>query len=222
MLILADGRASRLENTIASDQIKVLHLPGATWLKMLTECQDAILTLRPKYLLLLCGMCDLTIWERPTTGLVLPRHNNYRELFRHMYEQLDEANRVAHERYPFTRITFGDLCGMHLETYNHRNGINDANPEAHIIEFEPLQLLLNAVVEDINQIIWHINYHNAVPHPNLSRRVHKISHMRATQHRYDLLREGMHPRRFLLSYWAKKIRKLYRRLAGVEASSLSE
>lgn len=219
MLILGDARVRNLENTIASNEIKVFHMPGATWIRLLNEFHDAIDTLRPKYLLLICGMCDLTIVDTTETGLVVPRHSNKAQLTTYMHYQLMDANTLARNSYPFSRIIFGDVCSMHLETYNFRHNRHDDNPLAHILDLAPLQTNLNFVVQDLNETILTLNYFNGVPHPYLSRRVHKVSRFRATQHNYHLLRKGLLPGRALLSHWARRIRKLYRELAGVEPSS---
>lgn len=219
MLILTDGRHKQLQDAVNSSQIQVIDLPGKSWVSLLNECYPPIITLQPKYLVLVSGIHDLTCWDRDQSGVVTLRHTNKGQLYHHMLTQLVEADRLAKQRYPFSRVIFGDICGMQLEVFNRRyEHLNYPGPPPDI-DYEPLQKSLNEVIDDVNDVILGINQDNGVRTPNVSRRLHQISSRRATRHHYQLLPRGLHPSRFLLAYWARKICKLYKTLAGVEAST---
>lgn len=214
MLILADRRAQQLYTKLPSNIFKVLHFLGATFERMLTECRRHILTLRPKYLVILGGLCDMTVLDR-TTRLVKLRHTDSDNLVNHMHQQVVQATELAKQFFPEMKIIFGEVCGIDIDTYNRRNGLDDPHVVLAAISQQFHQTVLNASIEKINNIIRQHNRRNRVPHPRFARKLHVVSSGRLTSHRYRLLHNGITPQPVILSDWARQIRQIYKRLERV-------
>lgn len=210
MLIVTDMRGRHLQGHIASNEIKVLPVLGATYDAMVRECDTPVWDLRPKYLIFLGGLCDLTVWDR-TNNVPTVRDLDRDQLFSYVEEQLNNANQLADAFYPDIIKIFGEICGMDFHRYHIRDTRYDPEiilPPTNINQ-RPQQAALNAVIPELNFLIRQINARNQVPHPFFARRLHRLALGRRTRHRYHLLSDGRTPGSVLLSDWARIIHKVY-------------
>lgn len=209
LLIIADSRGTYLQRQIGSQQIKVLHFPGAPLLKIIQNSYNTVMKLKPKYLLILGGIFDVTSRHRGSTQLSIGRYSD-EELFSKVYHSFLHANDLAHQNFPNTKIIFGDLCGMDLNRYNHRNG------------YHGQQAILDDVIHRVNLMLQDLNLSNGVPHPRLTKRVHQVANANGGlyQNHYRFLIDGLHAGPILLADWAMHIRKLFYCLTGYQATTM--
>lgn len=208
LLIIADSRARYLQREIGSTQVKVLHFAGATLERIIRSSANACAAIKPRYILIMGGICDITVRNRASKEISITKSSDT-ELFNYMYHTILAANDLAHRLLPNTKIIFGGLCGMDLNRYNHRNG------------YHAQQGILDDVVHQVNLLIHELNLHNGVPHPNLTNKVHKVANGNNGHYRnhYRMLIDGIHAGPILLADWALNIRKMFNRLTGFEATS---
>lgn len=209
MLIIADSRARYLQREIGSPQIKVVHFPGATLQRIVHNSYKTVVALKPRFVLILGGICDITLRNRASKEITIARSSDD-ELFNYMYHTILAANEMAHRYFPNSKIIFGGLCGMDLCRYNRRTG------------YHAQQAILDDVIHQVNLMIQELNQHNGLPHPQLTNKVHKIANANGGQYRnhYRFLIDGIHAGPILLADWASNIRKLFNRLTGFEATTM--
>lgn len=196
MIVIADSRGRFLQDYLHSDRIKVLFYSGATLDNMLRRSHAQCLSIRPKYILVLGGICNMSQKNRQSGEITL-RFSNEAELWTSMKSAFLEAWELAHEFYPSYKIMFAGLCGLDL---NRCNGLYG---------YHLLQPIIDNVIVSINQFIVELNFRAGVYQPKLTGKIHKRSRKHGHRNQYRLLDDGIHPGKTVLMDWSKNITNLF-------------
>lgn len=200
LVVICDSRGRHLQEYLATDSIRVLFYSGARLNDLLYRSRDKCLKLNPKYILILGGICDMSIKD-PSTGHIDLVTKNETELLDHMCSALTSAWEQARVMYPGKEVIFSGLCGMDLNKYNGLEGYN-----SH-------QRVIDSVIDQLNHYIVSLNYQAGVYQPKTSK-VHKRSNHKGHRNQYRLLSDGIHPGPVVLKDWAASILNLFKLLTA--------
>lgn len=196
MIVISDSRGRLLQNHLFNERIKVLFYSGATLDNMLRLSHPQCLSIRPKYILVLGGICNMSQKNR-RTGVISLRLVNEADLLASMKTAFLSAWELAQQLYPTCRIMFSGLCGLDLNRANGWFGYHLHQP------------IIDNVIEGINQYIVELNFRAGVFQPKMTGKVHKRSKKLGHRNQYRLLDDGVHPGTIVLKDWSKNITNLF-------------
>lgn len=220
-LVITDSRGTRLQEHLdkinKKDRIRVLYFKGAGYQRAAERALPVIKRYRPKYIILLLGICDITNYDRSTKTVTLKTPTTAPTINRVMYE-LREACRLI-GLFHTCPISCPTITGVDLADYNHRTpriADMDTTQYEHYTKnvktTHPHQLIMNQIIEEVNkQIIAH-NREASTPIIWTSKVVHPYNHHRYSNHYHKLL-DGCHQRPEVTRQWAAMITKAVNRIS---------
>lgn len=206
MIVITDSRGRFLQDHLPTSRIKVLYYSGATLNNMLNRSHTQCRGRKPKYVLIMGGICNMSRKDR-RTGEISLQFENESILLNHMQQVFSDALDLAHELYPSSKIMLSGLCGLDLNRCNGMFG------------YHRLQPVIDGVIEALNQFIVDLNYRIGAFQPKLTSKVHKRSKKQGHQNQYRFLDDGIHPGTIVLQNWGKNIFNLFSLLERGSASS---
>ena len=200
VLIIKDSRARHLEPLINQQlldrhinaTVVVLCIPWGT-IECMTKRGWRLLNNQHFDLTILFGgVCDLS--HKTRTGVLVPIFHSMPALVNYFTNILHWSWSYLHTACP--NIIIAPLIGLHLDTVN----LVTANV---ITILDPYQTIIDNSIRHVNAVVQSINMATGGIAPWLSNTIHMVQH--ATRyHRYNRLRDGLHPTSYLLNIWATK------------------
>lgn len=202
-VILSDSRGASLDfalRDISEAEFKSLSYPGATMTELIFRSADAIRRFKPKLVIILGGINDLTILDK-STRKVSVRFESVEKCCEYFTDIIINARALLLREYPDVLFSFGGIIGIDLSRYN--------NLPARVED----QILINDTVLEVNRLLKYYNYYFDSPHEYFTTVVHRWVNG-ACVHNYDLLYDGLHPRFPVLRHWIKQILRLHAKVGG--------
>ena len=218
-LVLADSRGTGLQQmlegmgVIGKGLVTVLVYRGAGYEMTAIKAMPTITKLRPKLIILLTGVCDLTYRDRRTKVTNL-RHHTVGDNILHVIT----AAKAAVDLITSTsdaKVVLATLTGIELKDYN--------NPARKSMDSEKYKLyntdkvrhrcqeVLNTSILEINRQLVAINKSNSLPTLWTAGLVHSCF-KKAIHHYYVRLADGCHPDSKTKVAWAGLITKYITRM----------
>lgn len=202
ILVVCDSRGRTLEPEILKTfihlDVKVIWQPGLTLLATFQFAKEYILSLKPKIIYILTGICDLTQVYSHSPRMVILRNVTTQET---VYSYMQKVDLVHSQIFSLKRflgygpmIVFPTQTGADMGWYSHYPG-----DRVH-----PQQLILDESISIINRNITTQNNSMRVFTPFLASPVHtrcrgKVRTM------YNKLSDGCHLTQELSNLWAIKL-----------------
>ena len=197
--IVGGCRLKRMPDLIAKENyteawIRVTPIEGAG-IRGMVSFAFAHAMSRPQDTVIICpGVTDI-LHADPITGTLSLRFTSIAEMTEHVLGLLNEGDTNFHQAFPNSHIIFAPITGLDIKRF------------PLLADMDPYhQYVVNASMAQINAGMTAINERNHVPTPWTTRYTHKLRKRRNgqpyVQHRYDLLRDGLHPTSKLLKHWA--------------------
>lgn len=202
-VILSDSRGALLGPALqdfSQEEFKSFSFPGATITELIFRSADCIRRFKPKLVVILGGINDLTIMDK-TTRKVSVRFDSVEKCCEYFTDIIINARALLLREYPSVLFSFGGIIGMDLTKYN---GIEALHED---------QQLINETVLEVNRLLKYYNYYFDSPHEYFTTVVHRWANGTCV-HNYDLLYDGLHPSFPVLRHWIKQIFKLHAKTGG--------
>lgn len=202
-IIFTDSRGMGLRPYLdekALDNIGVFTYPGCKLSEIAVRSMKEITSYRPKLVIYMGGIVDLTK-KNPVTKTLYVRHNNISKMTEEMNQTMNAIRCLLKSAFPNTTVIFAGVCGCDMNMYMKKPGI--------AVD----QTFLDTSVLELNQYIRHNNMLAEVPHPYFTNKVHKWISGRC-HHRYHLLFDGLHPGDVVLRQWVNVLAGLHEELIG--------
>lgn len=206
--VVSDSRGAKLAplyNESYNEDVRIFFYPGASLTKLVFHAVSLIQHVKPRLMIIMGGINDLTILNRDTRHVSL-KFVNPTAYADHIIEIINAARVLVGNEFPNTLLSFAGIIGMDLKKYNRMPGAADC------------QTSINAAMLDVNKRIADNNHSAGVPHMYFTTKVHKWVEG-TCQHRYSLLYDGLHPSETVLKHWIKTIHQMHLTIGGATNSS---
>lgn len=217
-MIIADSRGTGLQPLLIKlghTDVRVVMHKGAGYEMSILRSMADIKLLKPKLVIVLSGVCDLTRRER-STRITHLRHNTVGENVEHVIgsakSALDLLKSMGEHRITLATITGIDLADYNNPTRRHMTADVYRQHCTHEKVTHPQQATLNTAILEINRQITALNQSNATPTVWMGGVVHTHS-KRKTYHCYIRLADGCHADEQTKSEWAKQIHRAIVRIS---------
>lgn len=212
-MVITDSRGAGLQHTLVEmsgmAEVKVIIHRGAGYELSAIKSLNIIKNFRPKLIILMAGICDLT-WRDKESKITTIRYSNTEETVSHVIN----AAKAAYDLLTATnnyKISFATLTGIDLVDYNHppRKHMSSTEYKDYTINHKQThkdQNIINEAIIEINRKLTSINQANNVPTTWTAGIVH--SYFRGKYHHYYIkLIDGCHADERTKNEWAKQISK---------------
>lgn len=198
-LVIADSRGAGLLEALnehaGAGSIKVEVHRGAGIEEAVLNSLESLRRFKPDLILLFAGICNVTMRNRHTKITAL-KYLDADSTVIAVIAALDRALSIL-KHHGYMRVSTATLTGVDLNRYNQRS----STPK------DPYQETLNAAIITINRKIIEGNRKRNIPTTWTASVIH--AYYRGSYHfLYHRLRDGCHPNRATVAYWAKVMVKV--------------
>lgn len=165
--------------------------PGARLAKLILKSVQVIYASKPKLVVYLGGVNDLTQIDA-TTRRVSLRFPNTSKFIALLSTAMTSPRSLLGLEFPGLVITFGGIIGLDMSRYN-----------GYPCSMED-QAMINSTVIEANKMIRIYNRLEGAPHVYFSSKVHRWI-KGSSEHHYEHLVDGLHPNRIILNHWACQV-----------------
>lgn len=194
-LVIGDSRCCYLRDKFDGTGIRCFAFRGAgLW----TICEKAIELIQqydPDSCLILGGINDVTIMNK-STRIIRPRLSDPFDLANHIIMLVLQIRRKLTELYPTTKIVFGGIVGVSLNTYNRLPGRSFS------------QSVVDDTITQVNSYLRLLNQLVPISQPRLTSKVH-CWRKGIKKNYYHLLYDGLHLGPLLRDVWVREINNFH-------------
>lgn len=205
-LVVGDSRCCYLRDSLDDNNIRCFAYRGAG---LLTICEKAIRLIQrynPDSCLLLGGINDVTIMNK-RTRVIRPRLSDPFDLANHIIMLVLQVRREITCLCPNTKIVFGGLVGVSLNTYNRLPGRS-----FYQSVFDDTITQVNSYLRLLNQLV-------PIAQPRLTSKVHCWRKGNKKNY-YHLLYDGLHFGPLLRDVWVREINCFHERSSALASLCL--
>ena len=212
-VIISDSRGRGLQELLDGQgvgrYVEVLMQEGAGSELAVLRSMDAVRRIKPGYVILMTGICDLT-YRHGGTGRICLRQLRVKDGIDRVMEAYVAARELL-DTMGVVRVSLATLTGIDLSDYHNkmRIGMNEAQYreyERSVKQRDDTQGLLDQMILTINQRITENNSRCRVPTVWLAGAVHTYYRKR-TYNYYRRLRDGCHPDESTRRVWVRRLRR---------------
>lgn len=202
ILCVGDSRLrhlqSQLNNNMRGIHFSCYVFPGATLghlsyqLRLLLQHTEA----HYAFIVILGGICDLTILSREPTKRLTPAYNSVQSMIDN-YERIFALFCESAALFTQTPIIYVPLVGVHFSRYS--------GDDQSVFQYQPI---IDQSIPLINYIIRTVNTRHGLPTPNVAHSIHHC-HGKGGRYRtrYCRLIDGCHPDTDTRLLWSQEILK---------------
>ena len=207
ILVITDSRGLTLQTIInevkQTGNIKVKSFKGAGYCIATTKAKKTIESFKPNLIIMLVGICDITIRD-PRTKITTLRNKSVQGTIEHVLQQA-RASLTMLKQMGVKHISYATITGIELSTYNLNKRQEDIQPREGS-ELQRQQLIINKAIIEVNRKIVEINTELCTPTTWTAGYVHRYFR-RKYHHYYRRLEDGCHPTPEAAKYWVVQIVK---------------
>ena len=213
IIIITDSRGTELQSKLnlmeCGEEIMVLVHRGAGYKRAVVKSIKAIREHNPTIVILMVGICDITIrnWHTKRTAL---RYTETSDIVKSVMDEANTALRILKPLGDF-KLSLATVTGIDLADYNNlnRRKMTPQQYETHCLTDKidhPDQTKLNMAIIEVNRQLTAINKKNGVPTTWMAGLVH--SYFKGKYHHYyKRLADGCHADDRTKIAWARQLSK---------------
>lgn len=205
-LVVGDSRCCYLRDIFEGSDIRCYAYRGAGIMTVCDRAKGLIRRYNPVSCLLLCGINDVTFMNK-TTRVIRPRLSDSFDLANHIIMLILQERRNLINLYPATKIIFGGIIGVSLNTYN------------RLPDISPYQYTIDDTIMQVNSYLRLLNQLTLASQPRLTSKVH-CWRKGVRKNYYHLLHDGLHLGPLLRDVWVREINGFHNRNSALASQCL--
>lgn len=209
-LVVTDSRGIKLAplySATYNEDVRIFSYPGATLTKLVLHALNLIQHVKPRLMIIMGGINDLTIRNLETSKVSL-KFGTPMAYVEHIMSIINSTRVLVGNEFPNTLLSFAGIIGMDLNKYNRLPGAADC------------QSSINSAILEVNRMNANSNQMAGSPHSYFTTKVHKWVDGTCL-HRYSLLYDGLHPNDTVLKHWSETIHQMHLTIGGATNSPRS-